>query len=62
MERTGVYIRVQSCWHVKGYSDNKRSCYGNTNTLMTRGIMVEIYRYVGKCIDGNCVIKFYEAI
>ena len=24
--------------------------------------MVEIYRYVGKCIDGNYIIKFYEAI
>jgi hypothetical protein len=62
MERTGVYIRVQSFGMLKVILITSAVVMGIPTPLMTRGIMVEIYRYVGKCIDGNCVIKFYEAI
>jgi hypothetical protein len=29
---------------------------------MTRGLMVEIYRYADKYFGGNCVNKFYETM
>jgi hypothetical protein len=34
---------------------------GIPTSLMTRGLMVEIYRYAGKYFGGNCINKFYEA-
>ena len=35
---------------------------GIPTSLMTRGLMVEIYRYGGKYFGDNCINKFYETI
>jgi hypothetical protein len=35
---------------------------GIPTSLMTRGLMVELYRYAGKYFGGNCINKFYETI
>jgi hypothetical protein len=35
---------------------------GILTSLMTRGLMVEIYRYGGKYFGDNCINKFYETI